>query len=220
MTFTVPSDSRSVLDRLDRDVPEQVLRHLPGVGVAAPARSAASVILVRDAEPGLEAYLLHRHGRMPFAPGMVVFPGGGVDPVDVDPIACAVREAREETGVDLDPAALMPWAHWITPEFEPRRYDTVFFVARLPDGATTDDVSGETDQAGWQSPAGALADLAAGRIQMLPPTLSILVELSELGSWARLAASARDRQVSPVLPRAVREGTGWVFDYGGWVGQA
>ena len=84
--------------------------------------------------------MLHRHARMPFAPSMVVFPGGRVDPADddlirssADPIRrCAIRETTEETGVVLAETDLHPWAHWITPEIEPRRYDTWFFVAAMP----------------------------------------------------------------------------------------
>ena len=90
------------------------------------------MILLRDGTSGIETYLLHRHARMRFAASMVVFPGGGLEPADenwADPIRrCAVRETEEETGVVLDPDELRPWAHWITPEFEPRRYDTYFYV--------------------------------------------------------------------------------------------
>ena len=73
---------------------------------------------------------------MPFAASMVVFPGGRLDrktPLAADPVrACALRETEEETGVRFDAADLQDWAHWITPELEPRRYDTQFFVAALP----------------------------------------------------------------------------------------
>ena len=50
---------------------------------------------------------------------------------------------------------LGPWAHWITPEFEERRYDTWFFVAALPEGQRTRDVSGEADHTVWIRPADA-----------------------------------------------------------------
>ena len=79
---------------------------------------------------------------------MVVFPGGRVDAVDIssegDPIRrCALRETSEETGVVLTETDLHPWAHWITPEIEPRRYDTTFFVAAVPDDQQAADISGE-----------------------------------------------------------------------------
>ncbi|GAA3285442.1 NUDIX hydrolase [Paenarthrobacter aurescens] len=51
-------------------------------GTAPQPRLAASVILLRDATGGLEAFVQHRVSTMDFAAGMVVFPGGRVDPAD------------------------------------------------------------------------------------------------------------------------------------------
>ncbi|WP_310785130.1 NUDIX hydrolase [Mycobacterium sp. Z3061] len=47
-----------------------------------PARPAATVMLVRDAPGGLNIFLMRRHSAMEFAPGVIVFPGGGVDDRD------------------------------------------------------------------------------------------------------------------------------------------
>ena len=154
---------------------------------------------------------------MAFAASMVVFPGGGLDPIDEaapDPVrACAVRETIEETGVGLAPEALLDWAHWITPDPEPRRFDTRFFVAVLPTGQQARDVSGETDRAAWTAPADALAAGDRGEIGLMPPTLSILLELAEAGSVERLLDRATDRVITTVRPRILRDGTGWRFDY-------
>src|SRR3954452_14793348 len=152
---------------------------------------------------------------MAFAPGMYVFPGGGVDLADSDAdiswvgpppsewaarfgcsedlarglVCAAVRETFEESGVLLagpdehsivsDTSAasfqqarlaleaheltlgayladaglvlrtdlLGAWAHWITPTFEPRRYDTRFFVAVLPEGQAVGELAREADRA-------------------------------------------------------------------------
>jgi glyoxylase-like metal-dependent hydrolase (beta-lactamase superfamily II)/8-oxo-dGTP pyrophosphatase MutT (NUDIX family) len=187
-----------------------------GSAAAVPAL-AASVILVRDAAAGLETYLLHRHARMPFAASMVVFPGGRVDSVDGaggDPIrTCAVRETLEETGVRLRGDDLVPWAHWITPEIEQRRYDTFFFVAALPSGEVASDVSGETDSADWETPQAALAAADRGDISLMPPTMSILLELADVDSVAGLMAVAKDRVIEPVLPRLVSTDDGWAYAY-------
>ena len=91
----------------------------------------------------------------------------------------------------LDPAELRPWAHWVTPEFEPRRYDTHFFVAELPPGQRARDLSGETDRAEWTAPAAALAAERDGRIALMPPTLSILLELADCGSIAEVRPAGR-----------------------------
>jgi 8-oxo-dGTP pyrophosphatase MutT (NUDIX family) len=214
------SHSLDVLGRLEPRLSAALIERAaawdPG-SVAAP-RTAASVILLRDARlSGIETYLLHRHARMRFAASMVVFPGGGLDPDDErwpDPIRrCAVRETQEETGVVLDPARLRPWAHWVTPEFEPRRYDTHFFVAELPVTQRARDLSGETDRAEWTSPAAALAAQRDGRIALMPPTLSILLELADSGSIAEIRRLAEGRVVSKVLPELQRTDDGWRFVY-------
>ena len=214
------SHSLDVLSRLVRRVPDDMVARArawrPGAQ-SAPAAPAASVILLRDGPDGLETYLLHRHARMSFAASMVVFPGGKVDPVDrqqPDPIlSCAVRETEEETGVRLAPGELQPWAYWVTPQVEPRRYDTHFFVAELPRGQEAADVSGETDCAEWSTPAAAVEAQRAGQIAMMPPTLSILLELIDLGSVASVRQAAADRVIERVLPELIETSDGWQFRY-------
>ena len=67
-------------------------------------------------------------------------------------------------------------------------------------------MSGETDRAEWSTPAAALAAERAGEIALMPPTLSILLELVELGSVAAVRQAAADRVVERVLPEVVRDG--------------
>ena len=215
------SHSWDVLARLPRQPPADMIilaeARRPGDPAATPAPSA-SVILVRDAPSGLETYLLHRHARMPFAASAVVFPGGRVDAVDLtgggDPArACAVRETTEETGVQLKSDDLVPWAHWITPEPAPLRYDTRFFLAALPDGQHPQDVSGETDYAGWELPASALAAADRGDIALMPPTRSILLELADARSVRELLDAATGRMIECVLPKIIRTKSGWTLRY-------
>jgi 8-oxo-dGTP pyrophosphatase MutT (NUDIX family) len=217
----MPSHSYDVLGRLRPQVPAGMVERAARwtrdsvPNVAAPA---ASVILLRDSQGGLQTYLLHRHALMPFAASMVVFPGGRVDPIDaetgLDPIRrCAIRETAEETSVLLDEADLFPWARWITPEIEPRRYDTWFFMAAMPGDQKAVDISGETDLAEWSAPRKALADERSGLIKMLPPTMSILIELADLATVAEVINHATDRQIEPVLPRLVETESGWQFRY-------
>jgi 8-oxo-dGTP pyrophosphatase MutT (NUDIX family) len=217
----MPSHSYDVLARLGPKVPAGMVERAAlwsRDSVPSAAAPAASVILLRDSERGLETYLLHRHARMPFAASMVVFPGGRVDPADTfgsgDPILrCAIRETAEESGVELSESELYPWAHWITPEIEPRRYDTWFFVAAMPIDQETADISGETDRAEWSTPAEALTAERAGLIMLLPPTLSILIELSDHLTVAEVINHATDRRIEPVLPRLVETESGWQVSY-------
>jgi 8-oxo-dGTP pyrophosphatase MutT (NUDIX family) len=216
----MPGHSLDVLASLTAAVPASLVRlaegWAPGTTPMTP-RAAASVVLCRDAAEGLETYLLHRHARMAFAASMVVFPGGGVDPADTatpDPlVACAIRETREETGVELTPGHLVPWAHWVTPTVQPIRYDTFFYVAGQPAGQLAADCSTETERAEWAAPAAAVTAYRAGRIAMLPPTLSILTELAAVRSVSEVLELGRDRVVETVLPDVVRDADGWVYRY-------
>ena len=99
---------------------------------------------------------------------------------------------------------LRPWANWLTPEAELRRYDTRFFLAELPAGQRADGVTTEADHAGWRRPADALDDWRAGRRGLLPPTWVTLSDLAEYDSVA--AAMAATRPIDKVMPKVVRDG--------------
>jgi 8-oxo-dGTP pyrophosphatase MutT (NUDIX family) len=97
---------------------------------------------------------------------------------------------------------LLPWSRWITPEFEPRRFDTYFFVALLPEGQRPRDVSGEADHTMWIRPEDALARAAAGEIGMLPPTIVTLAEVAACPRLAEVSTAAATRDVAtPITPR-------------------
>lgn len=104
---------------------------------------------------------------------------------------------------------LAGWARWVTPVFEPRRYDTAFFVAALPAGQGAREVSGETEGTVWARPAKALADFAAGRVAMLPPTVTTLSEIAAYDSVAAVLAAATTRSLAPIMAevRAEPDGT-------------
>ncbi len=108
-----------------------------------------------------------------------------------------------ERGLVLRADLLRPWAHWITPEIEPRRYDTRFFVAALPQGQRTRDVGGEADRAAWVRPADALDRMQRGELAMLPPTAFTLGELAAYSTVEKVLAAGTARDVRPVLPRVV-----------------
>ena len=100
------------------------------------------------------------------------------------------------------------WSRWVTPEFEPRRYDTAFFVAALPPGQSAREVSGETEGTVWTPPAAAIADFHAGRASMLPPTLTTLQEVSEFGTAASALEAASTRPLEPIMADVARRADG------------
>jgi 8-oxo-dGTP pyrophosphatase MutT (NUDIX family) len=107
-------------------------------------------------------------------------------------------------GLVLRSDLLRPWAHWITPEFEPKRFDTRFFVAAVPTGQRPRDVSGEADDTEWLPVADAVERHDAGGLAMLPPTIVALREIAAFATVAHVLAAPR--QVRPVLPRLVQHG--------------
>lgn len=243
----------------------------------APARRAATVMLLRDATDGARGpsvHMLRRRTSMAFAGGAYAYPGGGVDPRDDDRpvrwagpardvwaerlgvdaasaqavVCAAVRETYEEAGVllagetagtvvgdttgddwEADRAALVgrelsfadfldrrgltlrsdllaAWTRWITPEFEPKRYDTWFFVAALPAGQRTRNASTEADRTVWIRPADAALGYDEGELLMMPPTVATLRQLQPYGSAAEALEAAAGRDLAPVLAKPRVEG--------------
>jgi 8-oxo-dGTP pyrophosphatase MutT (NUDIX family) len=109
----------------------------------------------------------------------------------------------DRRGLVLRADLLRPWAHWITPEFEPKRFDTRFFVAALPPGQRTRDVGGEADRVAWARPQDALAAAQSGEMGMLPPTAFTLSEIASYDDVSGVLAAGDARDVKPVLPKLV-----------------
>ncbi len=96
---------------------------------------------------------------------------------------------------------LGPWARWTTPEFEDRRYDTWFFLAALPGGQRTRDVSGEADHTVWTGAAEAEAGFDRGELMMMPPTISTLRALTGYAAVRDAFAACAGRDMAAVLAR-------------------
>lgn len=145
---------------------------------AAP-RPAATVVLLRPRPDGLEVLLTRRPASMPFGANLFVFPGGRLDR-DEDARTAAARETLEETGIELDPATLVPLSRWVTPPSLPIRYDTRFFGTVV--GGATDVVrpSGEVVEWRWLRPTAALEAMAAARLAMWQPTVVTLQQLERI----------------------------------------
>ena len=104
--------------------------------------------------------------------------------------------ARENLVLRAD--LLRPWANWITPIGEKRRYDTRFFAAVVPEGQVADGLTSEADIVAWRTPEAALADWRSGASVLLPPTWTQLTELRDFASTADLLAA--EPEIEPILP--------------------
>ncbi|MEV8530708.1 NUDIX hydrolase [Streptomyces sp. NPDC051211] len=114
-------------------------------------------------------------------------------------------EFLDRRGLVLRSDLLAAWARWITPEFEPRRYDTWFFVAALPEGQRTRNASTEADRTVWIRPADAAAGYDKGELLMMPPTISTLRSLEPYRTAAEAVAAAAAQDLAPVLAQATLE---------------
>jgi 8-oxo-dGTP pyrophosphatase MutT (NUDIX family) len=112
----------------------------------------------------------------------------------------SLAELLAGRGLALRSDLLRPFAHWITPPVEPRRYDTKFFVAALPAGQEARHVSGEADEVAWLTPASALAELSAGMRPMLPPTTHTLGQLEPFPDVAAALAGSPPEPLHPISP--------------------
>jgi 8-oxo-dGTP pyrophosphatase MutT (NUDIX family) len=108
----------------------------------------------------------------------------------------------DRRGLVLRSDLLGAWARWITPEFEPRRYDTWFFVAALPEGQRARNVSTEAESTVWISPADATDGYDKGELLMMPPTVATLRTLQAFRTSAEALAAAAGQDMTPVLAKA------------------
>jgi 8-oxo-dGTP pyrophosphatase MutT (NUDIX family) len=174
-------------------------------------RPAATVILLRGGAIALEVLLVKRNPQSRFMGGAWVFPGGAVDRSEGDGQdalrTAALRELQEEAGIRIDtPAVLTPFSRWITPAQVKIRFDTWFYLAALPDGATTKIDGSEIVDARWYRPRSALEESSRGELLLVFPTIKHLEQLSGFDSAQALIDHARGREVRPVQPRVVMHG--------------
>ncbi|WP_248241119.1 NUDIX domain-containing protein [Microbacterium kunmingense] len=166
---------------------------------------AGTAVLLRDAPSGIEALLLERPSRGSFA-GAWVFPGGKLEPSDAEGAGsageeaaarrAAARETREETGLDVEAAALTTLSRWDPPPGLPLRIRTWFFLAEI----SGDHASGVDDlvlapeevvRAQWIRPVEALASHGRGELVLYPPTWVTLHDLADATSVEHAVASTR-----------------------------
>jgi 8-oxo-dGTP pyrophosphatase MutT (NUDIX family) len=180
-------------------VPIEVIDH---PNPSTPALPAATVVLVRDGADGVEVLLIQRNARTSFG-GMWAFPGGVIEEGDVPPgeqpdavtaaRRAAVREAMEEVALEIDEDSLVFWSHWLPPDssIAPKRFSTWFFLAPAIAAHDVVGVDGtEIDDHRWITATAGLAAQQAGQVDLAPPTMVTLVQLSRFGSVGDALAAA------------------------------
>ncbi len=225
-----------------------------------PPVPAATILMLRDGEPGLEVFMVVRHHQIDFASGALVFPGGKIDSADqlakdycdgiedandyqVAMQVGAIREAFEECGVLLARAqgqtelisgnrlaqlsdyrekihsgdlcfadfleqeqlrlacdVLVPFAHWVTPDMMPKRFDTWFYLAVAPSDHLAVHDGTESVDSIWISPENALTGEKEGTYTIIFPTRLNIELLGESSTVSDAISAARAHDIKTVLP--------------------
>jgi len=229
---------------------------------------AATILMLRDGDRGLETFMVVRHRQIDFASGALVFPGGRIDAQDGEVRDCcqgvdeaddttlafrvgAIREAFEESGILLarpagqseliagqrlaqldkyrDPLnkgelglrqfleneqlilacdLLQHFAHWITPEMMPKRFDTHFYLAAAPlDHLAVHDGHESVDSV-WISPPEALDGAQSGKYTIIFPTRLNVELLGQSKSVSEALQMAQDRTAVTVMPSVEKRDDG------------
>ncbi|MDH5172750.1 MAG: NUDIX hydrolase [Gammaproteobacteria bacterium] len=195
-----------------------------------PVYPAATVVLVRDSEQGPEVLLVQRSKAVAHMGGMWVFPGGRVDDGDYPPdrddyraaLNAAIRETREEAGLEITADQLAYLSHWTTPAGARRRFATWFFLAVLEDGQEVTVDGGEIAHHRWVRPEVAFAEVADREhpFRLMPPTFVSLVDLADCRSCREARERIETREAFCYAPRMVFVEDGICFLYEGDAGYA
>ncbi len=125
------------------------------------------------------------------------------DRVALEARELAFTEFLDRRGLVLRSDLLGAWAGWLTPAFEPKRYRTWFFVASLPEGQRTRDVSSESSSVTWLPASGAVEAVEAGDMFMLPPTYLTCLEIAQHTGPDAVLGEAAGREVDMFTPEVV-----------------
>ncbi len=115
-------------------------------------------------------------------------------------VHAAVRELSEEADVSISPSDLHVFSHWITPPTEPRRYNTIFFVARAPLGALATADAYETHDAQWITAGDALVRHKAGELLLVYPTIKHLERIAHITTIDELISFTQTKPIVTIMP--------------------
>ena len=138
------------------------------------------------------------------------------DDWEADRVALESRELSLTAFLDrrelvLRSDLLGAWAGWLTPVFEPRRYRTWFFVARLPEGQVTRDVSSESSSVTWLPALEAVEVVEQGRLTMMPPTWLTCLDVAQHATVDDVLTEAAGRTVEMFTPSVVPSGAEFIL---------
>ena len=133
------------------------------------------------------------------------------DRVALESRELAMTDFLNRRGLVLRTDLLGIWSGWLTPIFEPKRYRTWFFVAQLPEGQVTRDVSTESSEVVWIDATAAAEAADRGELAMLPPTYLTCLEVGTHATTADVMAASTGRSVVMFMPEVEPLGDGFTL---------
>jgi 8-oxo-dGTP pyrophosphatase MutT (NUDIX family) len=173
-----------------------------------PAHVALRICAIREAFEESGVLIARRADAR--GPGRPLAAAADVAPIvplrqAIDKGEASFLRAVSGAGLVLALDALVRYAHWITPEGMPKRFDTHFYIAETPKDQAAACDGREAVDATWISPADALADNEAGRRKIIFPTRLNVELLAGSRTTAEAIAASRARAIVTVLPTIARE---------------
>lgn len=152
--------------------------------VLARKRGTQTIVDAREAQRLVETF------RTPILSGAIQF-----------------RELISSEGLLLASELMVPFAHWITPEGMPKRFDTHFYLVAAPVEQLGLHDGRESVEGFWVTPQQALRDAEAGVRSVVFPTRMNLLKLAGYRTVAEAVATCRATPVVTVLPRIEQTAT-------------
>src|SRR6202043_2927451 len=112
----------------------------------------------------------------------------------------AFSKVLADNGVGLALDELVPYAHWITPDGMPKRFDSWFFLAAAPPEQAGPHDGKESTDSIWVSPREALAGDESGRFKLPFPTTRNLIRLGKQDGVKAALDDSRGKPIVSVMP--------------------
>lgn len=148
--------------------------------------------------------LIARRGDAPLAIGADDLPRLMAYRSGLNQKALTLQQVAETEGVTLATDSLLHWAHWITPEPWPKRFDTHFFLVEAPNGQEPAHDALEVTHSVWITPEDALAGYERGEFPIVFATIHQLRDLAGLSSLDEARARFHGHTPRTIMPRIVR----------------